>query len=118
MRVDSLLPQIYITKHTLKKIEAVHLVREHRSGGRQELRSVHCYLAAIQMGMIDYPKDRLHLLRFVRARVWQGVPTVHGIAILGVDEFLADGPSRLGNSLNSRAQQLHYPHCQGMHDAR
>ena len=37
MRVDSLLPQINITKHSLRKIEAVHLVREQREVGRQEL---------------------------------------------------------------------------------
>ena len=36
-RVDSLLPRISITKHSLRKIEAVHLVREQREVGRQEL---------------------------------------------------------------------------------
>jgi hypothetical protein len=37
MRVDSLLPQINITKHRLRELEAVHLVREQRNQRRQEL---------------------------------------------------------------------------------
>ena len=36
-RVDSLLPKINITKQSLRKIEAVHLVREQRDEGKQEL---------------------------------------------------------------------------------
>jgi len=36
-RVDSLLPKINITKQSLRKIEAVHLVREQRDERRQEL---------------------------------------------------------------------------------
>jgi hypothetical protein len=36
-RVDSLLPKINITKQSLRKIEAVHLVREQRDGRRQDL---------------------------------------------------------------------------------
>ncbi|MGD0125408.1 MAG: replication protein RepA [Terriglobia bacterium] len=36
-RVDSLLPQINITKHRLRELEAVHLVREQRNQRRQEL---------------------------------------------------------------------------------
>jgi len=36
-RVGSLLPQISITKHCLRKLEAVHLVREQRNEGRQVL---------------------------------------------------------------------------------
>jgi hypothetical protein len=36
-RIDSLLPQINVTKHSLKRIEAVNLVREQRDERRQEL---------------------------------------------------------------------------------
>ena len=36
-RIDSLLPRINITKQSLRKIEAVHLVREQRDEGKQEL---------------------------------------------------------------------------------
>ncbi len=35
--LQSLLPQIRITKRTLKKLEAIHLVRERRETGKQEL---------------------------------------------------------------------------------